>query len=216
MTYGAGPRRSSPSWPGLVELSPQRSRAGAAAFTLLELVLVVAILVLLAGVMVMSLGGVRPGSDLDQGAVQFENVLLMARAEAANTGRRLRLDFDGGGGAAKVLWEPQPLEEPGKFADYTASWTQDIPNDSVRVVRSRLTGPSAFQTPEAVGATSSQEGEALASVNFYPDGSADSAQIELASTDQEDARRAVINIDGLSRTITTRILTQAELEEQSK
>jgi len=203
MTSGAGlrnrPRRNVPR-----------------AFTLLEMILAISMVSLLAGAMVLALGGFRRGGGLAEGAERFETVLRMARAEAAGRGRRLKLNVDDQTGLIKILWEPQPLAQPGQFFEYSDSvWLNNVPNDLVRVVSCTLTGPSAYKTLNFEEFSDDRE-QAPEAITFYPDGSSDSAVIELAEADDSDVRRAVVELDGVNGIITTRILTSDELREDNE
>jgi len=186
--------------------SPRAARA--AGFTLVEVLLAMAILLLLLGLGMVSLSSLGAGHALEDGAWRFEGVLRMARAEAANQGRRLRLDFDPQTGALLILWEPDPVAQPGVFEDYTAcSWRNAVPSDQVTVTRCQLVGPSAYQTLNlgAMNAPAAGQQATLQAITFYPDGSCDAAEIELADASGEDARTAVIDMDGLTGVTSTQI-----------
>lgn len=185
-----------------------------AGFTLLELVLALALVTLLLGAGVIAVSSLRAGRHLEEGAWRFETMLRMARTDAARLGRRVRVGFEGEGGRWQILWEPEPLERPGTFADYAScTWRDYLPERMVRVVRSELVGPSAYRTLSLGGMRSGSGGDsALEAVTFYPDGSCDSAEIELVDPDGKDERTAIITVDGLTGTMTRRILTPTEME----
>lgn len=171
---------------------------------------------LLAGAMVLSLGSFRRGGGLAEGAERFGTTLRMARAEAAGRARRLRLNVDDQTGLIEILWEPQPLAQPGQFFEYSGSvWLNHVPNDLVRIVSCTLTGPSAYKTLNFEEFSDDRE-QSPEAITFYPDGSSDSAVIELAAGDESDARRAVVELDGINGTITTRILTSDEFPEDGE
>jgi prepilin-type N-terminal cleavage/methylation domain-containing protein len=192
-------------------------------FTLIETVLAMAVLVLLAGVVTFTMFGRVQDEYLDEGSQRFETVLRMARAEAANQGRKIRLSWNATEERLVVLWEPEPLAEPGQFVEHTsASWTSNLPSELIKVIRCKreddtegdgsLTEPtSAFTSTEDVNTTL---------IDFYPDGSSESALFELASRDEADLRRAVIEFDGFNYLISTHIFSPSELEawyeEQTK
>jgi prepilin-type N-terminal cleavage/methylation domain-containing protein len=204
-----GPRRAGKAGP-----APARVRR--AGFTLLEVLLALTLVALLVGAGVIALASLRTGRQLEEGAWRFETMLRMARADAARHGRRLRLRFDGEGGAWQVLWESDPIARPGLFDDYASCvWRDSVPEGLVRVVRCELQGPSAYQTLVLQGAREPAAGAAaLDAVTFYPDGSCDAAEIELADRDGKDVRTAVIAIDGLTGTVTRQILTPTEMDER--
>ncbi len=186
-----------------------------AAFTLLEMMLTLALLAVLIGTSALSLWGLQRGRQLDQGAAAFETVLRMARADACTRGRRLRIAFEDEGLRAEILWEPEPLSEPGQFVRHAGSgWLREVPNGLVRVERCELAGPSAYLTRSTDSPAGGEEPEGLSALTFYPDGASDSAVIELVSVDERDTRRAVIELDGVSGAIRARILTPTEYGEQ--
>jgi len=172
---------------------------------------------MIAGMVIIDFSGWRDSEKLIQGAERMETALRLARADAANLGRRLRLDFEEETGRCLILWEPKPLEEPGEFTDYAkvSTWTGRMPTELVRVNLCRLTGPSAYQTLnlEEMPMADSDQPE-LEAVTFYPDGSSDSAIIELSGTVESETRRVVIELDGANGTITRHVFyDDEELEE---
>jgi prepilin-type N-terminal cleavage/methylation domain-containing protein len=80
----------------------RRPSATGAGFTLVELVLTVALLLLLAGAVGYSFNSARQGTQLEEGAGQLESLFRFARAQSASTGRRVQVSFveAGGGGGA--------------------------------------------------------------------------------------------------------------------
>lgn len=103
-----------------------RSRRGTQGYSLIELLLTTALLLMFAGVAAISLKTMTQGATLSEGAIRFESVLRFARAEAANTGRRVRLNFLQETNGASVCqtnplnqiqltWEPDPVAEPEVF-----------------------------------------------------------------------------------------------------
>lgn len=202
---------------GLRKPADDRSAGAPKGLTLLELVLVMALLVMLAGVVVLNVGTWRHADRLEEGVDRFQTVLRMAGAEAAATGRRLRLSFDEETGRCSVLWEPNPLAEPSEFTAYArCSWVTRIPNGMVRVVRSELTGSSAYRTLRAQMGREETEDNALQPVTFYPDGSSDSAIFELVDVDRSEYRLAVIQLDGVNGVTSERIVSVEEYEQDRK
>ena len=184
--------------------SPGRRGVGpCAALTLVEIILALAILSVLAAATVVSFTGWLESETFQQGARDFETVLRMARADAINRARRLRLSFDGEDGRPQVLWEPAPLAEPGTFVPFTACmWTDRIPVETVRVLRCEWTGESAYRS---AGQDAGDE-QALQPITFHPDGSSDSAIIELAPWTPSDERLIQIELNGECATISQRMI----------
>ncbi|MCD6303775.1 MAG: GspH/FimT family pseudopilin [Planctomycetes bacterium] len=184
----------------------------------MEMLLAAALIVLIVSLGILNLQGLYEGERFVQAARRVESILRMARAEAATTGRRVRLDFDPATGRARVEWEPKPLEEPGNFVPKSAAWALDLPNDLVRFRQCRRVGESAVQvlTYRQDEELLSEDGEPLEAVTFYPDGSCDSAVIELAGRSEYEQRIARIELSGTSGRITMRILTPAEQQDQQQ
>jgi prepilin-type N-terminal cleavage/methylation domain-containing protein len=182
---------------------PPRPGRSATGFTLIEIVLALALVVLLAGIGAMTMGAWGGNRTLEEGAGRIESALRMARAEAANQGRRIRLEFMEDGGRPQVQWEADPLLKPGVFEPMAAcTWQDHLEMDRLRVERCQLVGPSV-QRPADWGAELRQDAEeAPMAVLFEPDGSSDSAVIELSAVAAGDSRRAVITLDGRTGTIT--------------
>jgi hypothetical protein len=85
------------------------------------------------------------------------------------------------------------------------------------VTRSELVGPSAYRLLEwKPGERDDSSDELLAAVTFYPDGSCDSAVIELESTSDSDQRVGIIEMDSLIGSIDHRILTRSELADRTR
>jgi prepilin-type N-terminal cleavage/methylation domain-containing protein len=180
-----------------------------AGFTLLELALVLAVLATLLGVTVLNLRGFGRSQALDETARRLETALRLARAEAANEGRCIRLEPDAETGGLRVLWEPEPLAAPGAYETYPCTWRDYLPGGSVRVVRCRLTGDSAYRTLWTDRLQEDGTDDELEPVTFYPDGTSDSAELELAG----EERRAVVEIRGLTGTVSSRMLAADEWPE---
>jgi prepilin-type N-terminal cleavage/methylation domain-containing protein len=186
-------------------------------FTLLEVVLVLGILAMLLGVAVVSLSALRAGHTLEQGAERLQTALRLARADAANRGRRLRLTFDAETTRPAVAWEPDPLEAPGEFVDYAAvcTWRHLLEIEGVWVDRCEFTGASAYRYVDDAGAAGQAvaDPEALAPITFEPDGSSDSVVLHLVTAEDPEGRIARIELHGLTGRVHGQILTPEELDE---
>jgi type II secretory pathway pseudopilin PulG len=216
--------------------SPSNHPARFSAFTLVEVLLALGILALIASVMIISVTSLHRSTHSREGALRMETALRLARADAANTGKRLRMSFAKETGVLSVTWEADPINKPGQFTQYTAaSWPAQLPTDMVTVKRCVRTGgdntsdpaagSDASDSSEAPGtaassseqATSQDEDPNRQSLTFYPDGSSDSAVIEM-STDTPDntasTDSAVIELDGFSGNVTSRILSSQEMQER--
>jgi type II secretory pathway pseudopilin PulG len=192
--------------PGLKKpASATGAQACAAGFTLLELTLAIALLVLLTAAAVTAFGPWQQQAALGEGTQRVATLLRACQAAAASSGCRVRVVFasakDGAASPLAVQWEPQPLSEPGNFQPYQGSLagSADIAG-MIRVEGCKLTGPSAYQSPAGDVAKAAETG-GLPPVTFYPDGSSDWAKVFLASRYERDIRRAIVEINGTTGTI---------------
>lgn len=192
--------------------------SGRRAFTLVEIILAAAIIALLAGAFVLAMGQWYQKQSLDECALRVEAILRMARAEACSQGRQIRLAFDPASGSPVIAWEPDPLQAPGRFVPYYGAWANDLPTDMLRFIRCRRTGQSARKLLTYSDAQESEtpDGEPLQSVTFMPDGSCDSAVIEVASADGLDGRIGRIEVNGITGSVSLRMLTPTEQAEQQE
>jgi len=189
-----------------------RSRYG---FTLIEMLLALAIMGLLLGALAVNWSALSGGRGLEEGAARLETALRMARADAANLGRRIRLAFDETDGKFIVFWEANPLAEPGRFTEYTAcTWDDFVLMDRIRLHRCELVGLSLYQVVKMGGPGGGDIGAGPAPITFEPDGSSDSAVIEVSAVDERDARHAVIELEGLTGTVTSTVFVPEEVASQ--
>jgi len=136
----------------------------AQAFTLIELLLTVSLIVLLAGSFILSLDGLDSGARLEEGAAHLQTLFRYARGQAANTGRHLRIVFGpeaptmaaevnatnaapsltSTNSGIQVLWEPDPLGAPGRFEPFPgAELLVEQVNDLVKVLEVTLPGSAS-------------------------------------------------------------------------
>jgi type II secretory pathway pseudopilin PulG len=155
-------------------------------FTLVELTLTVGLILGLAGVVIVNFGSLNRTARLEEGATQVESLLRYARAQAASTGKQVRLVFgegasQGGAGLAatnstvtttnaglQALWEPDPVGAPGKFETLQgATMLVDQVNDLVRVCG--VGQPGTYANEVASGGFTSMSSLTNASSNLQPD-----------------------------------------------
>ena len=183
----------------------------------------------LAAASVFTFTAIYRSSDLDEGADRFQSLIRFAQAEAATTGRKVRLEFVPGTPIEanaetelrniKVMWEADLLNAPGVFEEYTnKAWSEEIVNElvGVRKVKTAESNEAGSSVENAV-ADASETAEAsdlieeeFPSITFYPDGSCDSADILLASRNSEDERRLEVHLSGMLGSVSTRTLSVDE------
>jgi Tfp pilus assembly protein FimT len=116
------------------------------AFSLVELLLTLVLILCLAAASVFTFTAIYRTANLDEGFDRFQSLIRFAQAEAATTGRKVRLEFapavskDGDEKSdlrnIKITWEADLLNAPGVFQDYTnKAWSEDIVNELVGVER---------------------------------------------------------------------------------
>jgi len=217
-----------------VALSRRRATVASSAFTLVELLLTVALLLLLLGAVVFSFSNLRRGSSLDEGVNQLEALLRFARAHAASAGCQVQLSFeeevaDGLSaplGNLRVLWEPDPLNQPGLFEElreaepYVRGIGDLISIEDVHPLEQNRTAPSsdasaapglagksvAVSPVATVSEADSSDAFGFAPLTFYPDGSSDSAEIIVTSKDQDDDRTIGLQFVGVTGTFRRRVI----------
>lgn len=213
---GRSPSPNSPVGRRLARFGSPRACGRRAGFSLFEIVLAIGILAILTGAMVLGVGGWFNTQRIDEGARRLESILRLARAESASRGRRIRLAFDVETLQPSIEWEPLPLREAGQYVPLPAGWAHDLPTEELRFITCRRTGESALQmlTFEENAELATEDGGILQSVTFYPDGSCDSAVIEVGDPEQVDLRIGRIDLNGATGTIGLRILTPTEYADQ--
>jgi hypothetical protein len=176
-------------------------------------------------------------ANLDEGYDRFQSLIRFAQAEAATTGRKVRLQFvnarpvDAVSTEEKsdllnieVTWEADMLNAPGVFQIYTnKTWSEEMVNELVGVEKvlaiqsSTLPSPSSAGPGAGVLAPEENSEEVLSSddfptITFYPDGSCDSAEIVLASRNPDDERRVQVRLTGILGSVSSRTVSAEEGE----
>lgn len=205
-------------------------------FSLVELLLTLVLILCLAAASVFTFTAVYRTANLDEGSDRFQSLIRFAQAEAATTGRKVRLQFvpaetelsDGTElRAIKVTWEADLLNAPGVFEEYTnKAWSEEVVNELVGVEKvaplsesgmpvsdeSAGNGTIAPEVPTFGSDTDLVESADFPSITFYPDGSSDSAEVVLASRNDDDQRRLAVRLGGMLGTVTTRTMSTSEIE----
>ena len=161
-------------------MTTQSRRSG---FTLIELILVMAILLVLASVVAPRFSDFVPSLRVDRTARTLLAWMKKARADAALTGARQRLVFDL---EARSWWlesQADPLREPERFEIRTGVW-----------------GEEPLPAGVSLGSMDGLESEdGLFRLEFRPDGTVADASIQV-SNDRGDLR--VVRITGATGRVT--------------
>jgi hypothetical protein len=188
--------------------------------SLVEVLLVIAVMVMLAGASVISFSSQLQRSSLAEGVSRVQSMLRFARAEAANSGHKVQIQFAPTRGtnlanSADSLYEPKisceldPLNAPGVFSEMQdIAWMDESISDLVQIESVRPLDAEEPETAEGMESgikeeqvVAAVEGGEPPAITFYPDGSSDSVGIVLISTDSEDARRVQLKLVGLTGSI---------------
>ena len=115
-----------------------------------------------------------------------------------------------------ALWEPDPLNAPGMFAElpeaagFVRSITELVNVEFVRALEPDVEATEASAAAGSTGATNESVWITFPSVTFYPDGSSDSTEITLASRSEEDGRRLILRLMGMTGSIRRKIQAAEE------
>src|SRR5688572_20780973 len=82
------------SCPSVTRKGGAAGRVSQSGFSLLELLLAVSLVLLLMGSLVFNFSNLLRGNQLAEGATQLETLMRFARAQAANSGRKVQLVFN--------------------------------------------------------------------------------------------------------------------------
>ena len=219
-------------------LRPHHRHLATRGFTLVEQLLTVTLVLLLLGAVVYNFTSFNRGAKLDEGATQVEALFRFARAHAANTGKQVRIQFPEAetgdsaealqaevpGATVRVTVEANPVGAPGVFQDLpeAASYVQSI-SDLISIQQVQAGGAAAELPPESTapvpadGASGTPVAEAPRSsfsvVTFYPDGTGDSVALLLASRSEDDVRRFMVRVVGLTGSIRRQLVSDASALE---
>jgi len=193
-------------------------RHASGGFSLFELLLVASLLIMFLGAAVYTLKPSQGGVRLQDGALRFEGMLRLARAEAANSGKRVRVAFSRDEEPAtnqfsqvKLTWEPDPVEGPDVFEDLPRyRWDVERLNETIGIKSvSRIDEWLDEGVSDGVAAAedslAGEENRGIEAppITFNPDGSSDSAEVVLAARDSDETRRVTVRIVGLTGTISS-------------
>ena len=156
----------------MISIPMRRSIKSRSGVTLIELIMVMVLLFIIAGISVPYLAAGLPHARIQSAADQIYAALHVGRNEAATYGFRTRFVMNQETGIWKVEKEPKPFSEPGEFRPVGPNWTTTPLPEGVTF--SEVEG---FESGE-------EEGEYI--LQFHPDGSLqDSVRVVLSNEEGE-------------------------------
>jgi type II secretory pathway pseudopilin PulG len=174
----------------------------ARAFTMLELLLVIMIIMILGAVIWPSITNRTSGANLQFVSEQLAGLLQMTRSQSMITGNCHRCRFEPDGMQAVIEEESDPLAHPGVFEKIKTHWAVvDLGKDNIKCLTVqfdpwetllRQEEASVLETPEDNNTTSDLLCPPIA---FYPNGSSDSAAILLGNSEDKNF---TIKLNGLT------------------
>lgn len=163
-------------------LNETRDRRG---FTLVELILVMLLLTLIAGILAPSFSKMLPGAKIRAASTELTAVLSKVRADASITMRRYRLHVDAAGGKYWVTIETEPLRKPNTFERPAGA------------LEGYFTLPEDVRFESLSGAPQVEDGSNA--VTFKADGTADGATIVIS---MEDGVKRTFTVDAATGKVT--------------
>jgi len=167
---------------------------------MLELLLVIVVLMMLAGVVWTNLGQRTSGAKLEFATRQLAGLLRLTRAEAMNTGNCYRCRFEVGGMRAVIEEEADPLAQPGVFGPIEAGWAQiELGRENIKCLSVQFDSwESQLKDEEAKILEADdkvEQGGLGPPIFFYPNGTSDTASILLCDKENRDF---TLKINGLT------------------
>jgi len=160
------------------------------AFTLFELLLVLAVLAVIAGMVVPTLSNAMSTRPLRGAADEVRQVLTTARRDAIDAGVPLRFEYEPGTGVFRVAM----LFDVGAVSAEAA--VDGLPPGVTFVGEDSLDAGIVFEQLDEASLTAHG---GVPVVYFYPDGTSDSAQLQIADNEN---RSIVIELRGLTGAVT--------------
>jgi prepilin-type N-terminal cleavage/methylation domain-containing protein len=188
-------------------------------FSLVEVLLTLVLILCLAAASVFTFTAIYRSANLDEGYDRFQSLIRFAQAEAATTGRKVRLQFEPISSTTnsedkstlrniKVTWESDLLNNPGVFQTYTnKSWSEDLVNELVGVekvqpIQSPAVAPpgtdsgSSVASSESASLADSSDQASLASGTTSSTQSDDTASATSANGSSSDFPAITFYPDG--------------------
>lgn len=176
----------------------QSNRHGRAAFTLIEIVVVLVIVAIAAGAIAPRFQGGMDRRQLDSASTIIANALTYCHSAAAAEGRRYQWAWDETAGLARYLYEHDPLQSPGEFVPALVGQRQNqkLP-ESIQL--------EGIYFPVVQASEDEAEIEMPPVITFYPDGHATSAYVVLrikppegTDVEQDESNSASVLVSGIT------------------
>ena len=160
------------------DCTPHKARALRAAFTLVELIIVITIITVLAGVIVPRMSGSVGRRQLHEAAAAFAHTVRTVRELAVAGQRVLAIEVNLDAGGYCVATQSSDAKRAGGWRRLQASWlkTQRWPDD---------VAVAGYRTPDGVTTVAGRQ-----YLTFHPDGTSSGAAIRLMC--REDAYQIVV------------------------
>lgn len=173
------------------------------AFTLLEVLVAIAIVAVLLAIIWPDFGAMQRGEQLPESAYRMKALIAMCRAEAMNQARRFQVTFRQDGNV-RVYVQEDPILAPQSFIACDRDWARGpflLENAWIEAVQALPTGPApVFVDDEAIQFTTLDEQpvpvtalEKPLVMNFEPDGSSGSVRWILRDA---EGRASLVTLDG--------------------
>ena len=205
------------------------------AFSLLELLLVLVIVMLLFGAAVFEFNSINRGASLSEGTDRLKSLFRFASNESQRTGRLVRIRFGlydvntstntiqtdalSEQQLPIVEWEPFPIKFPGQFKllPNSKNYANDIDElvsiesviltglDSQTALIANNTENSLEQKVQGPEADQSTE-PSIPLIYFHQDGSCDSVKVQLSSKNLNNLNKSIVELIGFTGTIRHNIL----------
>ncbi|MCG3178799.1 MAG: hypothetical protein BIFFINMI_01129 [Phycisphaerae bacterium] len=181
-------------------------------FTLMEVLLAIALLVILAAMVMPTFSGQLEQRRLISSAEQLRGLLYMASAQAQQRGCRLEVRFVAPPAAPMIEGQPaatsvrvyierDPLAKPGAFEPLMASWADwQLPGSQLQVVSVTVSDPIFAGVTGETKASYADDGQGgaapsgggpipseLSSVVFAPDGSSQVGDVTITIRNRDGA-----------------------------
>ncbi len=159
-----------------------------AGFTLIEVLVVIALLALLAGMAIPLIRGDTPQQQMGASTQRLASLMAMCRAQAMLNGHPVHLTWQAGPNDPKglllpvVTHEADPIASPGAYKCMAASWATDpIVQKNVQIRLVQLGDFNLASLTKTQGRFELPVDPSVQMVEFRPDGTADSAVFVLTT-----------------------------------